>query len=692
MFLKEIKIWNFRKFGEEESCKPGLQLQLHKNFNLLIGENDAGKSAIIDAIHFALGTISSENLRITDEDFFVNDQGKSSNEMKIECVFADLNDQEAGLFLEWLSFNQSNEYELIVRLTAKKVNNELTGDRIEKVIKAGPINADFRLEGTAKEVIKATYLKPLRDAKNELKPGFKSRLAQILKGYSSFKVNTGSRHSLEDIVESTNQKVEEYFTTPTGGKTIIGEISNYLEEFFNIPVDGKTVHNPKFQVAPAKLNDILRKLSLDLDDKVSGLGSLNLLFIAAEMLLLNDRMEIGPNLTLIEEIEAHLHPQAQLRLIKYLQKRLEGDLENKGQFILSTHSTTLAASTSLEHIILIHDNKAYPMGYSNTSLEQYDYEFLERFLDATKANLFFAKGVIFVEGDAENLLLPMLSELIDRPLHRYGVSIVNIGNTAFKRYAKIFSRSKRWLEMGNPTLNMPVSIVTDVDIRPIEYYQDSTKDNKAIFVISDKSQLEGIIGEDILDEDINEIIGKTFTSLSKLKGALDKYSITIKKEHNDKLREAFATNIDEETIEELKGKRKLQIESEFQDLESNLGIFVAPNWTLEYELALSSLGPTLAKVVHSIRYKCPESARNKKTLDDIVCKLESVDEKAKAAYEVYKPLNNKYISKAIVAQQLAKKLEEIPEELKTKVAVDPYLSYLVKAIYHVTEPPEGGEE
>ncbi|HDR7255888.1 TPA: AAA family ATPase [Bacillus pacificus] len=692
MFFKEIKIWNFRKFGEGGAGEPGLQLQLHKNFNLLIGENDAGKSAIIDAIHFTLGTISSENLRIVEEDFFVNDQEEISNEMKIECIFADLNEDEAGVFLEWLSFNEVNEYELIVRLTAKRIKNELTGERIEKFIKAGPINADFRLEGTAREVIKATYLKPLRDAKNELKPGFKSRLAQILKGYSSFKVTAGSQHDLEDIVEETNQKIEEYFTTPTDGKTIIGEISNYLDEFFNIPLNGKETYKPKFQVAPAKLNDILRKLSLDLDDKVSGLGSLNLLFIAAEMLLLNDRMEIGPNLTLIEEIEAHLHPQAQLRLIKYLQKRLEDGSEYKGQFILSTHSTTLAASASLEHIILIHENKAYPMGHNNTSLEKQDYEFLERFLDATKANLFFAKGVIFVEGDAENLLLPMLAELINRPLHRYGVSIVNIGNTAFKRYAKIFSRSTQWLEKGNPTLNMPVSIVTDVDIRPIEFYQDSSKDYKSVLVVSDKSQIEEIIGEEIQDDDINEIIGQAFTSISKLKGQLERYSITIRKEDNDQLSKVLSKPIDKDTIEELRVKKKLQIESEFEHLESNVGIFVAPNWTLEYELALSSLGPTLAEVVHSIRYKHPDSHQNKRKLEDIISKLDNEDTKEEAAYEVYKPLSNKYISKAIVAQKLAKKLEVLPEELKNKIAVDPSLGYLVQAIYHVTEPPERGEE
>ena len=77
------------------------------------------------------------------------------------------------------------------------------------------------------------------------------------------------------------------------------------------------------------------------------------------------------------------------------------------------------------------------MAESETKLEVEDYEFLERFLDATKSNLFFAKGLIFVEGDAENLLIPAIADLIGYPLHEYGISIVNIGNTAFERYIKI---------------------------------------------------------------------------------------------------------------------------------------------------------------------------------------------------------------------------------------------------------------
>lgn len=189
------------------------------------------------------------------------------------------------------------------------------------------------------------------------------------------------------------------------------------------------------------------------------MGELNLLFIAAELLLLNADSSGGLRLALIEELEAHLHPQAQLRLIDYLQK----EYDNSGtQIIISTHSTILASKVNLKNIVLLKNGIGYDMTYGNTELEKGDYLFLQRFLDATKANLFFARGVLMVEGDAENLLLPVLAEVLDYPLEKYGVSIVNVGSTAFLRYSRIFVRK------NGDKIDIPVSVVTDCDVKPYD--------------------------------------------------------------------------------------------------------------------------------------------------------------------------------------------------------------------------------
>jgi putative ATP-dependent endonuclease of OLD family len=104
------------------------------------------------------------------------------------------------------------------------------------------------------------------------------------------------------------------------------------------------------------------------------------------------------------------------------------------------------------------------MGTDFTMLNKGDYLFLERFLDVSKANLFFANGLILVEGDAEALLIPTIAEVLDCSLVKHGVSVINVGSTAFLRYSKIFQRKN----VKEGLLNIPVSIITDADVKPIE--------------------------------------------------------------------------------------------------------------------------------------------------------------------------------------------------------------------------------
>ena len=204
---------------------------------------------------------------------------------------------------------------------------------------------------------------------------------------------------------------------------------------------------------------ILESLSLDAPEFNPGLGELNLLFIAAELLLLKDDMDGGLKLALIEELEAHLHPQAQLRLISYLQNEYN---KNDVQIIISTHSPILASKINLKNLILMKNGTGHDLAEGQTGLQKGDYLFLQRFLDSTKANLFFAKGIIMVEGDAENILIPVIADILGYPLERYGLSIVNVGSTAFLRYSRIMVRK------DGANIGIPVSVITDCDVRPYD--------------------------------------------------------------------------------------------------------------------------------------------------------------------------------------------------------------------------------
>ena len=69
MYLSNIKLWNFRKFGttcEIDLANPNLDLNLTKGLNVIIGENDSGKTAIIDAIKLVLKTHSYDYIRVDD--------------------------------------------------------------------------------------------------------------------------------------------------------------------------------------------------------------------------------------------------------------------------------------------------------------------------------------------------------------------------------------------------------------------------------------------------------------------------------------------------------------------------------------------------------------------------------------------------------------------------------------------------
>jgi putative ATP-dependent endonuclease of OLD family len=199
-----------------------------------------------------------------------------------------------------------------------------------------------------------------------------------------------------------------------------------------------------------------------------GLGYNNLLFMAAELLLLQTHPEQVPFL-LIEEPEAHLHPQHQTLFMQVLAARVaeppdseKSKRNQRVQILLSTHSPQLASSAELETLTVVVGHRVYPLAKEQTKLDDDDYEFLRRFLDATKANLFFARGLIIVEGDAENLLLPAIAEKIGRPLGRHGVSLVNVGHRGLFRYSRIFQR------VDGAKLPIPTALIPDRDIPPKE--------------------------------------------------------------------------------------------------------------------------------------------------------------------------------------------------------------------------------
>lgn len=450
MIISELKIYNFRRFKSVGDV-PGLKITFHKGLNALIGENDSGKTAVIDALKLVLLTQSNEYIRPVDEDFYKPVDGDACSEFKIDCTISEFTRNEAKNFIEYLTFKKDGEkvdYTLELHYSAWK-----EGHKIYQELRVGDIDDGILIDGKARELLKAVYLKPLRDAEREMSSGRGSRISQILLNHPVFKDK--KEHAVLNIFRDANKRIEDYFADDEDGKRILQAIRDNLESFN----DKGQASNAELKTSDIQLKAILESLSLNAPEINPGLGELNLLFIAAELLLLKDDTDGGLKLALIEELEAHLHPQAQLRLISYLQNEYN---ENDVQIIISTHSPILASKINLKNLILMKNGVGYDLAEGMTGLQKSDYLFLQRFLDSTKANLFFAKGIIMVEGDAENILIPVLADILGYPLEKYGISIVNVGSTAFLRYSRIMVRA------DGADIGIPVSVITDCDVRPYD--------------------------------------------------------------------------------------------------------------------------------------------------------------------------------------------------------------------------------
>lgn len=321
MIISELKLYDFRRF-KSISGKPGLVISFHKGLNALIGENDSGKTAVIDALKLVLLTQSNEYIRPTEEDFYKSTSGEACLEFKIDCTITGFNKNEAKNFIEYFTFKKNGdnvEYILKLHYRAWKERHKIFHE-----LRVGEIDDGISIDGKARELLKAVYLKPLRNAEREMSSGRSSRISQILLNHPVFKDK--QEHEVLGIFQDANNKIEEYFTNGKEGKHILQTIRNNLKSFN----DRGQASDAELKASDIQLNAILESLSLNAPEINPGLGELNLLFIAAELLFLKDDIDGGIKLALIEELEAHLHPQAQLWLISFLQNEYNENDVQKG--------------------------------------------------------------------------------------------------------------------------------------------------------------------------------------------------------------------------------------------------------------------------------------------------------------------------------------------------------------------------
>jgi putative ATP-dependent endonuclease of the OLD family len=479
MYISRLVIRNFRNFEY-------LDVPISPGATCLIGENNTGKSNLLFALRLAIdANISSTYRLLSDHDIHSAISIAHANQVVISVEFSDYFGKvnETALVGCW----EVDDVEHIARLsyrfrpkqsiresmenretddgglTIEDYHWELTGGGANDpatVDWAGELGASVRFSDL--QQFNVVFLHALRDVNQDLRQSRQSPLAKLI---DASEIPGTEKDELVAILQNANTEISQRQTIHETGDAIEAAFRRTAGEAFDIAV--------RLGVAPPSFTSLSRSLTVLLSDSAltdfetyrNGLGLNNILYISMLIESFERRVRsarAAGQILLVEEPEAHLHPQ--------LQRVLYEVLKNKPfQTILSSHSTHITSSASLSSMILL-TNNGEPRTAGTTPcakgvLSDPEIADLERYLDATRSTLLYARKVILVEGPAELFVIPPLVKKMMRiDLERYGVSVVPIYGTHFHVYAKMFN------ELALPK---KCAIIADGDLTPSDAQREA---------------------------------------------------------------------------------------------------------------------------------------------------------------------------------------------------------------------------
>lgn len=625
MYINKLITKGFRCFDDS------FTVEFNSGLNVIVGENGAGKTAIISAIRQLFIDSESGRYAVSEIDFHRSFKKDSlaANEISIKAHFDELNGNEKIAFLHWCDENGKASLNLQIE------NNEIRG-RYRRALWGGK-SRTTAFEPETIDLIHCIYLPPLRDAESKLVNGRQSRLSKLLKALSKKEIEkfrkNGEQHPLEERVIEFNRELAESdeFGIKKANKLIINSLQKSIGDNFG--------QNTLIQFVESDFTRIVEGLRLlffpDLSEhehssfrslQENSLGYNNLLYIAsilAELTIDDDELKDSYfKLLLIEEPEAHLHPQLQVRLLKYISEVAE---KKSVQVIVTTHSTVLASSVDIDSIIHLSNSKqpiATPL--SKCDLPKESKQFINRWLDVTKSNLLFASGLILVEGIAEQMLIPQLAKSTLKgqkngynSLEDLGVSVINLNGIYFKHFMGLYCNiTGLENEKDQVGINIPIRCAGLTDLDPAKTIKEKDEEGEEVKIPIKPH-----------DEDIHE--GKNHAL--KLVG----------------------------TINESKYSR----------------LFVSRYKTLEYDLAMQGNNiPVMAQILYDL---WPTDGSVKEELEPLLegdWTEKLPQEKANAAYIILKRVDDDTVGKGQFAQVLADQISS------SKVIMD-VPEYIVKAIH-----------
>ncbi len=438
MWLRELQIRNFRKID-------ALTISFAHGLTVLVGENNSGKTTVIDALRLMLfSSRDIESLRLTEDDFRA---GTGHSPIEISCRFAELKDEDEVHFQECLVDVGDGKFEMQVnariefntrtnRCNVKTWGGETEGGSL-------PSNHYDRLA--------TIYLQPLRDPERGLRPSQLSQVSRLIDCLTK----EDQQVEFETIAKDANEQIR--VLKPV--EDARGDINAQMAAIAGRELTQTTelvFSDPTFRRIIAGLQPEIEGLPFNLN----GLGYNNLIFTSATLSTLRRSSQFSFRSILIEEPEAHLHPQLQMLLLKHLADVANNHEGNEVQVIASSHSPILASQAPIDSVVSVHEvsGKVTAVSVCSISIEDKIKKKLQRYLDATRGELFFARRILMVEGVAEALLVPVLAKIAGGNLKESSVTVLNADGINFNAFIPLF---------GAGRLRVPVVILTDGDAKEI---------------------------------------------------------------------------------------------------------------------------------------------------------------------------------------------------------------------------------
>ncbi|WP_444660299.1 AAA family ATPase [Flavobacterium columnare] len=613
-----------------------ININLEDDLTLIVGKNNTGKTSLFEVINiftqqgyeFKFEDFSQKTYKIFERlnTFFAEYYQKDKNEVrknksellisnaipKIQLVLKIVYDKQNDSLIHLSDFitdldENKNEASILLSYERKESLNLFKSflerkDQTAELIPWLKNNLKTFYQLQCYSIDTETFIEIPLDI------NFKNKIAQIV----TFESIKASRN-LDDVGKDKNKTLEAGFsnyykqTNKEDDKNvesleaILNDFSSQLDLNYKIILDKilDKIKNfgiePHITIPPIKLKSefdsesILSKNmkyyydngEIPLPENYNGLGYSNLIFLVLKVVSFIEKFKKAKAedkaefLTiLIEEPEAHLHPQMQQVFIKQI-KELIKESKISIQLIISSHSSHIITEAGIDlekgfdriryfsnykEKIEVNDFNTFKIGTEEKN-EKETFRFLKQYLNLHKCDIFFADKVIMVEGVTEKMLLPIMINKVAPTLNNEYISVLEVGGNYTHKFKEILHFIK-----------VKTLIITDIDsVLPSNIKKENLKECKVdtVNAITCNSTLKGWIPRLVNISDLNNCLEEY-----KFDGNLIRVTYQIRESDDDNY---IARSLEESIINKnliffksdyLENGKKIKIKNHFKLLKS----------------------------------------------------------------------------------------------------------------------------